>query len=102
MRAYLLHFFSTADNTQPFQKYFQESYLKQLFYTAKLLKGEKVADIETVLDKTTIETLTQSKEIDIGSQNQQFFGPGDEVTLQVDVKNIQRLTVKAFEIKMEH
>lgn len=43
-----------------------------------------------------------SREISICDVNEHFFGPNDEVKLVIDIKNIQDLTVKVFEINTEN
>ena len=43
-----------------------------------------------------------SREITICDVNEHFFGPNDEVKMVIDIKNIQDLTVKVFEINTEN
>lgn len=47
-------------------------------------------------------TLTEKKFITICKSNKKFFKSGEEVSVFVDIKNIQNLTVKVFEINTEN
>jgi len=49
-----------------------------------------------------LEELHKAKEITICEGNSRFFKPGEEISLSLDIKNVQFLTINLFEINTEN
>lgn len=79
----------------------EEAYVKRLFAEAKLLHGDP-ADAEQYIEMlggpSALEALRGRVELDFARGSREFFGSDDEVSLEVDVKNVSDLIVKVFEI----
>ncbi|MEC8495888.1 MAG: hypothetical protein VXZ39_13245, partial [Planctomycetota bacterium] len=79
----------------------EEAYVKRLFAEAKLLHGDP-ADAERYIEMlggpAALEALRARVELDFARGCREFFGSDDEVSLEVDVKNVSDLIVKVFEI----
>ena len=75
--------------------------MKRLFAEAKLLHGDP-ADAEQYIEMlggpSALEALRGRVELDFARGSREFFGSDDEVSLEVDVKNVSDLIVKVFEI----
>ena len=102
VKIYLEHFFKTAKDLKPFDEYLETAYLEKLFYEVKLGLGESVPDINRVFSTSEIKKLNDAKEITILDHNRSYFKHGDEVTLQVRVKNVSSIVVKVFEFNVEN
>src|SRR3990167_1008667 len=98
---YLQHFFKTMSNFGEFEKYFSPTYLSRQYYTAKLLNGENVDNITKIFSESELTQLRESKKLKFVSWNKSRLHVGDEVTLHVEVKNIQNFCVNIFEINAE-
>ena len=99
VRSYLLHFFVDADNTDAYKPYVENDYLKNLFAEAKLTHG--VGDPEKwypLLTPEQLQALKDRIDIDFAYTNKDLFNSGDAVALDLDVKNVNTLIVKVFEI----
>lgn len=66
---YLSHYFKEEKSFEQYEKYFHIDYLKKLFYKTKLLKGEKVEEIEKLFSSYEIDGLQKAKEITILKSN---------------------------------
>lgn len=100
---YLLHFFVDDDSYEAYQEFISESYLKRLFAEAKIVNG--IGDQErwyALLTPTEYEELRNRVDIDFLPTNPKFFAANDAVSLQVAVKNVDKLIVKVFEINAEN
>ncbi|MDP6424647.1 MAG: hypothetical protein QGG14_07880, partial [Planctomycetota bacterium] len=100
VRAYLMHFFAEADSYATYAETVREDYLRRLFAETKILRG--VGDMErwySLLDDPSYyEKLRQRVEIEFAPTQRRFFGADDAVSLTVDIKNVDKLLVKIFEI----
>ena len=102
IKIYLQEIFKTADSISPFDEYLNANYLKEIFYTVKLLKGETVNDINSVLSAEKLKKLAESKEITICKYNKEYYRSTDEVKIIAEIKNIPHLLVKVFEFCPEN
>lgn len=100
VRDYLDRFFREADSFQPYDEYMSEPFLKRVFATTKLLHGiGKPEKWTAMLDHPGyLQSLKDRVEIEFALTNRPAFGAGDPVALEVDVKNVQTLVVKVYEI----
>jgi len=100
VRAYLSHFFASEDSYEAYAEFVREDYLSRLFAETKILLGS--GDLErwySLLDDPAYyEQLKERVEIDFPPHQQTEFGAGDPVAIEVDLKNVDTLLVKVFEI----
>ncbi|MCF6284373.1 MAG: hypothetical protein L3K26_04210, partial [Candidatus Hydrogenedentes bacterium] len=96
---YIRHYFATADGYDAYKPYIRERYLRRLFAETKLLQG--AGDLEqwySWLDPVAVDALKNRVDVAFAPENKQRFGLDETVTLDVWVKNVDRLLVKVFEI----
>ncbi|HLF95323.1 MAG TPA: hypothetical protein VJB14_17785, partial [Planctomycetota bacterium] len=97
---YLSHFFVDAKDWRPFDTWIQDTWLKVLFAETKILHG--VGDMEkwySLLDDPgRYQALKDRVELSFPPQNPSLFRADDPVTIDADVKNVEALVVKVFEI----
>jgi len=99
VRRYLSHFFVEDDSINRFSPYVRDSYLKQLFAETKLLNG--IGDAQqwfSMLTPGQLQALKNRVVISFSPDNPTTFGVDDEVSLSVDLKNVEELIVKVYEI----
>ena len=100
VRDYLVHLFADANDYDQYTSYVQESFLRRLFATTKILAG--VGDHErwySMLDDPSgYQALKERVDIDFTCRNRELVRANDVVTLEVDIKNVKTLVVKVFEI----
>ena len=99
VRAYLEKYFQTEESYQKYQPYIRENYLKTVFASTKLLYG--VGDAErwyAMLTPTHVEDLRNRVEISLLPTNPARHSPEEEVSLQVELKNVSELLVKLYHI----
>jgi hypothetical protein len=102
VREYLASFFAAPelDDHAAFRGTIDDDYLRKLFAETKILAG--LGDPErwySLLDSPTYyQQLEQRVDIELAVQNPRSYAADDPVELLVDVKNVQTLVVKVFEI----
>ena len=98
--ACLLEIFRTETKYDRFVGVLEENYVKRTFAEARLLYGDG-ADADTyvaMLGAAQAEALRARVDIEFARTNPKDLGANDAVTLQVEVKNVDRMLVKVFEI----
>ena len=98
---YLRYFFKTMTNFGEFEKYFTPGYLSKQFYTAKILNGENIDNITKIFNETELTQMRENKKLKFVTWNKNRFELGEEITLYLEVKNIQNFCVNIFEINTE-
>ena len=100
VRAYLTHFFASEDSYGAYAELLREDYLARLFAETKILGGHP--DLERwyslLNDPAYYEQLKERVEIEFPPHQRTEFGLDDRVSLEVDLKNVDTLLVKVFEI----
>ncbi len=99
VRDFLLNFFVEDDAWEGYAQFIRDTYLKPLFAEAKLTNG--VGDPEqwfSMLSPTAVQALKDRVDLEFSPANGVQFSPDDKVTLDVFVKNVDRLMVKVYEI----
>jgi hypothetical protein len=100
VRAYLSHFFVDEGSFEAYAPFVREEYLSRVFAETKILAG--VGDMEqwySMLDDPTYyEALKERVEIEFPPTMRTDYGARDAVALEVDLKNVETLLVKVFEI----
>ncbi|MCA9105366.1 MAG: hypothetical protein KDA83_08075, partial [Planctomycetales bacterium] len=99
VRAMLDHFLLEADNIDEFSPYVRDSYLNSRLAEVKILAGQ--GDPErwaTLLGPAAFQQLRERIDLEFVATNAQLFKPGEPVALELDIKNVETLIVKVFEI----
>jgi hypothetical protein len=99
LRIYLEHFFKKENSYEPFEAYLLDTYLKQIFAETKILAGQgDPARWAALLTPEQYTRLQKRVDIDFITTNSTSFAPDDNVTLDLEVKNVETLLVKIFEL----
>lgn len=101
IRRYLEHFFQTDDNVDDFAAYLKREFLERVFAQTKILYG--LGDSATWYSKLTPteqKELRQRVELRFAPHNPHQFAIDDAVSLQVELKNVDQLLVKIYDINL--
>jgi hypothetical protein len=103
VRNYLDHFFIEATDTKTYEPYILSDYLKHVFAEAKIVRG--LGDPETLsslLPPHIYQTVKDRIDLDFACTNKQEFSVDEPITLDLDIKNVETLIVKVFEINTQN
>lgn len=81
--------------------YLNEDFLNKICAKVKLVKGESVHNVNSILKVHEIAELRDKKKISILSKNKKIFKVDEDVVLTVRVKNVKSIRVKIFELNLE-
>ncbi len=101
VREYLEQFLREAKDPSAFAAYFNEEYLQRVFIETKILYG--VGDSGTWFRQLPAEAQKELRErvlLDWTVANKRFLDNTGPVRLDVDVKNVDRLTVRVFRVNL--
>jgi hypothetical protein len=101
VESYLNQFFKSMNNIGEFEKYFEPKYLTKQFYTAKIQSGENIENVTKIFSEAELTEIRETKKLKFVSWNKTKFNLGEEVTLFLEVKNIQNFCINIFEINTE-
>jgi len=96
---YLRHFFAEGHDIDRYRPYVRESFLRTVFAETQLLRG--TGDMEqwySWLSPDAVEALKARVDVNFAPENQQQFAQDEAVTVDVLLKNVDRLLVKVYEI----
>lgn len=97
---HLAHFFVDAKDFKPYDVWILESWLKIVFAETKILHG--IGDMEKwyslLNDPGRYQALKDRVEVSFPAHNKSVFRAGEKVSIDLDVKNVENLVVKVFEI----
>ena len=99
VRDYLLHVFKDEPSWEPWAVWLRDAYVKPIFAEAKIVNG--VGDPEkwaSLLSPSAFQVLKERVDVDFSSANPPFLAPGDDVNIDLFVKNTPKLIVKIYEI----
>ncbi len=99
VRDYLLHFLKDADGVAPWTEWIRDTFVNPLLAEAKIVSG--APDRErwaSMLSPAAYQELKDRVDIDLAATNPPRFEVGEEVTLAADIKNVEKLLVKVYEI----
>ena len=99
IRDYLHHFLLESDDYSEFEPFVREPYLKRQFAIVKILNG--VGDVEkwaSMLTPEQYKNILDRIDVEFLSTNPEFFAVEDDVKLELNLKNVDNLIVKVFEI----
>lgn len=99
---YLAHLFRDAKDYKPYEPYIRDQWLKRVFATTKILNGigdpAAMEQWYSMLSPDEYRALRERIDIDFALTNPPVFGVDDPVSLDLEVKNVEKLIVKIFEI----
>lgn len=72
------------------------------FTLAKLKSGENVENVTKYISDSELSSLKDTKAITIPQINNNYFQPGEEVKLFIDLQNIKSLIIKVYQINLEN
>ncbi len=101
VRRYLEHFLQAEDSVNEFAAYLKRDYLERVLAQTKILFG--IGDEATwyaKLNPTEQQELKERVEVRFAPHNPHHFDAQDEVALEVEVKNVDQLLVKIYEINL--
>jgi len=102
VRAYLEAFLRTAENTKVFDGLLTPDYLRRVFAETKLLAGVGNSDQWfAMLDPGARRALQDRVEVTLALTNPAFHAPDQPSALEVDLKNVEQLTVRIYQINAE-
>lgn len=99
VRAHLEHFLKDAQDTNAFATYLQPDYLRRVFAETKLLNG--IGDEQQwykLLTASQRQAIRDSVELRLAAQNASRFSVDQPMRLNVDLKNLDELVVRVYEI----
>ncbi|MEC7566495.1 MAG: hypothetical protein VX738_12505 [Planctomycetota bacterium] len=103
IRSYLSHFFTDAADFKAYEPYLQNNYLKEVFAETKITNG--VGDPNQwspLLSAAKYQALRERIDLDFTYTSETTYGPDGEVSLEMDVKNVEKLIVKVYELNAQN
>lgn len=92
-----------SENTKPFDEIFEERFLERILIKTRLYAGDQnVGKVSKYMTPVEIGELYTSKELNILSSNKKTFSADEAVSLDLQLKNIDKLTVKIFNFVPEN
>jgi hypothetical protein len=99
VRKHLEHFLRDAEDVDAFSEVLKSDYLRTVFAETKLLYGVGPEDQwYKMLSAAQRQSLRDAVQIRLADENPTQFDPGQVSELLVDVKNVQELVVRIYEI----
>jgi hypothetical protein len=103
VRSYLDHFFATAADYDAYKPYILSDYLKHVFAEAKVVRG--IGDAEqwySLLPPSLYQQIKDRIDLYFAFTNKTEFTADDLVSLDLDIKNVDTLIVKVFEVNTQN
>ena len=101
VRDYFLHLFAEKPKAgwERFAEWVRDTWLKPVFAEALLVRGLGNAEqLASLLTPDAFRQLNERVDLDFLPTNPQFFAPGEEVGVDLEVKNAAKLIVKVYEL----
>ena len=99
--AFLRHYLSKNTSIDAWTHLFCSSYLQKIFMEVKLLKGEYPEGFENVLSESLVKQLTEKTVFELLKKNKKTFKQNEKIELSVNLKNIETVRVKVFQVNIE-
>lgn len=99
VRDFFMHLFVDDAGWNAYTDYVRESWLKPVFAEAKILAG--IGDQEkwySLITPAAYEALKERVDLQFVRHNPRTFAAGDPVSIGIEIKNVQELIVKVYEI----
>lgn len=99
VREFFLQIFKDEPSWEPWAQYVRDSWLKPVFAEAKITHGVgEPTQWASLLSPEAFKALKERVDVDFAATNPEFLKPGDEVSVQLFVKNVPQLIVRTYEI----
>ncbi|MAB89974.1 MAG: hypothetical protein CMJ90_11005 [Planctomycetes bacterium] len=100
IRAYLGHYFVSEDTIEPYSEFVDRKYLTRIFAETKIISGDPDTErwYSTLDDPAYYDQIRERVELTFPPSQPRFFGTDDAVTIDVDIKNVEKLIVKIYQI----
>ncbi len=99
VREFLLHLLKDEPTWEPWAVWLRDTWLKPVFAEAKIINGvghpEQWASL---LSPSAFQALKDRVDVDFAAINAPFLAPGDDVNVELFLKNTPKLIVKIYEI----
>jgi hypothetical protein len=103
VRSLLLIVLAKADSAEKYAPYLNDKWLNAIHAEARLLAGAPDAQRwVSLLPPEAYQALKDRVDLQFDPATRQTWAPGDEVSLDLHVKNVPRLLVKVYEINTEN
>ena len=100
VRDFLIELLKTANDTSRYSEFFEARWLDAIFAESKILHGVgKPEEWASKLTPDAYRALLDRIELNFALQNPAYLKPGQPVELKVDVKRVDNVLVKIFEIQ---
>ena len=102
VRMHLEHFLQNANDTKEFSQYLRPDYLSQVFAETKLILGlGNSEDWYAMLTASQRQAIRDSVELRLTSQNKHRFAANEPAQLFVDLKNVDELVMRIYQINTD-
>ncbi len=99
VRDYLLHLLKDEPTWEPWAIWLRDTWLKPVFAEAKIVNGIGNAEQwASLLSPSAFQALKDRVDVDFSAVNPPFLAPGDDVNIDLFLKNAPKLIVKIYEI----
>ena len=100
VRDFLMELFRGAPSPEAFATWFERSWLDALFAESKILQGAgRPEDWRGMLSPEQYRAILERVELEFARVNPAYVRPGDAVELKVDVKRVESLMVRIYELQ---
>lgn len=99
IRDYLLRLLRDEASWEPWTAWLRDTYVKPIFAEAKIVNG--IGNPEqwaSLLAPSAYQALKDRVDIDFSTASPRFLAPGDDVSLDLLIKNVPKLIVKLYEV----
>lgn len=86
------------DEVVEFDDIFPAGEISKWYYKAKLLQGENFSNITDIFSEQELNEIKETKKLKFLKTNKAVFARGEDIKLEVEIKNVQELVLKIFEI----
>lgn len=103
IRSYLDHFFVESADYKSYSSYLQDIYLKEVFAESKITHGVgNPNQWSPLLSAAKYQALRERIDLDFAYTSPTTYTVDAKVSLNVDVKNVEKLIVKIYELNAEN
>ncbi|MEE3369902.1 MAG: hypothetical protein VX346_11210, partial [Planctomycetota bacterium] len=103
VRSFLQHYFIEEMAIDPYQPYINDAFLRHQLAEAKIVNGlGEPEQWYSLLPPARYQALKERIDIEFAHTNPPHFAAGDEVSLDLYVKNVRTLIVKVFQINAQN
>lgn len=99
VRTYLEHFLNSASDTRQFDRYLRPEYLRRVFAETKLMAGVgNPGQWYKMLSAGEAQAIRDATQLTLAVQNKTRFAGDEPTRLLMDLKNVDELVVRIYEI----